>query len=127
MTQYLTYNVIKTKLENEWNAGVIAVPGFEDGDLSHEDNKNTIIINILPAAAKFATTGVNTRDNINSFFKLRLNTENETNTGLYIDEVRRIINSKFTNGYRHIDAWIQDKTSDWFTYDVNGHEVLRDF
>ena len=58
---------------------------------------------------------------------LRLNTENETNTGFYLDECRRILNTKITNGWRHINGWIQDKTSDWFTYIANGSEVLRDF
>lgn len=127
LTTYLDYDVLKDAITAGWNISNIALPGFEDGDLSFQNDKNTLNIQILPSKAEFITTGTGTKDNIITEFILQLHTENKTNSDLYLTEVRSILNAKITNGYRHIDRWVQDKTSDFFTWIVYGNEVLRDF
>lgn len=127
MTNYIGYNTIKDALVAGWNDGVITVPSFEDGGLSHEDNMDSCIIRVFPSKADFITTGVGTKDNIVTLFNIRCIAKDKTDGDLYLGEIRRIINVKITNGWRHIDDWRQDKTTDFFIRIIDGQEVLRDF
>ena len=129
MTTYVGYAELKAVLFTpNWNTVIIALPAFEDWAFYDEDNNNTISIKVNPADANPATTGEDSKDKIITTFEMKIKTVNKTNSDLYLGEVRRLINTKITNGYRHIDTWIRDKSSDnFFIYNLTGSEVLYDF
>lgn len=127
MTVYLGYDELKALLIAGWNVAIIALPSFEDWLLSDEGDMNSIPIKVDPAAAKPITTGVATKDNIITEFWMQLIAENKTNADLYLGEVRRIINTTITNGWRRITGWKRIKSTDFFVWEVEGREFLRDF
>ena len=127
MTSYLDYSVLKTLLTSGWNTAVIAIPTFEKWSKSAVTNKNSIMIKVNPSEAEHDSTGVGTRDKIITIFEMDLITESKTNSDLYLDEVRRLVNAKITYGWRHITTWKLDDTGTYVIWKIKGNELLRDY